>query len=252
MHETAMSVSAHALRCSCRVLTGGTTTCDVFSGADYYGKLSVVRPGVGRLNAPDQAATACTWILCVHLKDGACAHVCLAAQSAVQPVAQAWANGLNRFFAQPAALAPSAAAAAAAAPFPPPAPTIPPSQLLAVPGTAGPGPGSGPDPGPDAGPGAASPEPAAAPVAAAAANKPLSAQAGGPPPAAPPAGDPAAASSSGGVGGSDDAAGAPAGAVAAAPIALSGAAERDTGTGLNFYPNLLTFEANNTRTMLAY
>ena len=26
----------------CRVLTGGTTTCDVFSGADYYGKLSVV------------------------------------------------------------------------------------------------------------------------------------------------------------------------------------------------------------------
>ena len=25
------------------VLTGGTTTCDVFSGADYFGKLSVVR-----------------------------------------------------------------------------------------------------------------------------------------------------------------------------------------------------------------
>ena len=30
--------------CLRRVLTGGTTTCDVFSGADYYGKLSVVRP----------------------------------------------------------------------------------------------------------------------------------------------------------------------------------------------------------------
>lgn len=24
------------------VLTGGTTTCDIFSGADYFGKLSVV------------------------------------------------------------------------------------------------------------------------------------------------------------------------------------------------------------------
>ena len=26
------------------VLTGGTTTCSIFSGADYFGKLSVVRP----------------------------------------------------------------------------------------------------------------------------------------------------------------------------------------------------------------
>ena len=25
------------------ILTGGTTTCDIFSGADYFGKLSVVR-----------------------------------------------------------------------------------------------------------------------------------------------------------------------------------------------------------------
>jgi hypothetical protein len=30
------------------VLTGGTTTCDVFSGADYFGRLSVVRPSSNR------------------------------------------------------------------------------------------------------------------------------------------------------------------------------------------------------------
>ena len=38
--------SMHAVLC--RVLTGGTTTCDVFSGADYYGKLAVVRAAACR------------------------------------------------------------------------------------------------------------------------------------------------------------------------------------------------------------
>lgn len=44
--ESVTRFSMHAVLC--RVLTGGTTTCDVFSGADYYGKLAVVRAAACR------------------------------------------------------------------------------------------------------------------------------------------------------------------------------------------------------------
>ena len=179
---------------------------------------------------------------------------------------QAWTNGLSRFFTQPVAGAPAAAPAALAAPAPfgPPAATIPPAQLQDSANTppagnanrSGPG---GTDPGnpiPSNGspsrPGTA---PAAAPGAAAA--KALEGQGvqafqGAHAPAAAPR---AAAPAPGfvldaegwpaeGVNGGD--------AIGTAPVSLNGAAAAKNGTGLNFYPNLIDFEANSTRTMVAY
>ena len=163
--------------------------------------------------------------------------------------------------------APAAAPAALAAfaPFGPPAATIPPAQLQgsanAPPaGNAnlgGPGGGSPGNPNPSSDrpsrPGAAAP--AAAPGAAAA--KALEGQGvqgfQGP---RPPAGSPGAAAPAPGF--VLDAEGWPAegvnggDATGTAPISLNGAAASNNGTGLNFYPNLINFEANATRTMVAY
>lgn len=176
--------------------------------------------------------------------------------------AQAWTNGLSRFFTQPVAGAPAAAPAALAAfaPFGPPAATIPPAQLQAsanAPPAGGAnlgGPGN-PNPNNDrpSGPGAAAQ--AAAPGAAAA--KALEGQGvQGLQGSRPPAGSPGAAAPAPGF--VLDAEGWPAegvnggDATGTAPVSLNGAAAAFNGTGLNFYPNLINFEANSTRTMVAY
>lgn len=157
------------------------------------------------------------------------------------------------------------AAAAALAPFGPPAATIPPAQLAASgngppAGNAnlgGPGGGNAGNPNPSDGrpSGPVVAAPAEAPGAAAA--KALEGQGvQGLQRARPPAGSPGAAAPAPGF--VLDAEGWPAegvnggDATGTAPASLNGAAAAYNGTGLNFYPNLINFEANATRTMVAY
>ena len=42
------------------VLTGGTTTCSIFSGADYFGKLSVVSASTVDDSQPSDGGSVCT------------------------------------------------------------------------------------------------------------------------------------------------------------------------------------------------
>ncbi len=168
---------------------------------------------------------------------------------------QAWTNGLNRFFAQPVVSAP-AGAPTVAAPFGAPAHTFPPAQLAnpnaLTPPRAPTSHSLNPHTASD--PRAAAPAPALAAVSKALEGV-LEAQ-----PAAAAPGSGAAAAGTGILssalpGGGPDNGEVVAGftgAAAAAPVTANGTATSKAGTGLNFYPNLLNFEANETQDKIAY
>lgn len=168
---------------------------------------------------------------------------------------QAWTNGLNRFFAQPVSPAP-AGAPTVAAPFGAPALTFPPAQLANPNARTPPRAPTNHRPNPQT---ASNAREAAPAPALAAVSKALEGVLEAQPAAAAPG--PGAAATGTGVASSALPGGGPdsgevvagfTGAAAAAPVTANGMAASKAGTGLNFYPNLLNFEANETQNKIAY